>query len=251
MLEFNSWRSFWDFHKSIVNECRYIRSDSTNLFLDVVSYTSEKRIKSIDKGQVLWRAQLGHDWFPRYDNDEFLYDEPTPFSPKRMKPLINEAKEGRANPKGIPFIYLASNKETAIGEVRPWIGSLISVGAFVVSRALSVVDISEESEEALYYFEEPAPEKREQEVWSDIGKAFSRPITNTDSNAEYAPTQVLAELFKQNGLDGLVYKSSLGNGKNIVLFNTNDAELKSCYLYEVQKLNFESSESSNPYYIDD
>lgn len=47
-----------------------------------------------------------------------------------MKPLRDKASEGRANPKGIPYLYLATTKEAPMSEVRPWIGSDISVGQF-------------------------------------------------------------------------------------------------------------------------
>ena len=45
-----------------------------------------------------------------------------------MKPLERIALEGRTNPKGIPYLYLSSKKETAMSEVRPWIGGYISLG---------------------------------------------------------------------------------------------------------------------------
>lgn len=249
-MSFKSWRSYWEFHRSIVNESRYIPSDSINEFLQAVLNTCEKRKKTIPVESVLWRAQLGHDWVPQYEGENYLYDDLAPYRQSRMKPLVNEAKEGRANPKGIPFLYLASNEKTAIGEVRPWIGSMVSVGAFMTVRELHILDFSEEGEGALYYFEEPSEPEKEKQVWCDIGKAFSRPVTNSDSSAEYAPTQFLAELFRQNKYDGIVFKSSLGNGKNFVLFNLDDAEIKSCYLYEVKKLQFEADQTTNPYYVD-
>ena len=47
-----------------------------------------------------------------------------------MKPLGGRATDGRANPRGIPCLYLATTKETAMSEVRPWIGSYVSAGQF-------------------------------------------------------------------------------------------------------------------------
>lgn len=41
-----------------------------------------------------------------------------------MKPLSNSASEGRANPKGIPYLYVATDKETAMSEVRPSLGAI-------------------------------------------------------------------------------------------------------------------------------
>jgi hypothetical protein len=98
-----------------------------------------------DRSQVLtpnfplWRAQLGHDSEPRYVDNEDIGDYPCPYSPERMKPLRDRARENRANPKGIPFLYLSNRKETAMSEVRPWSGSLISLARFKPVRDLTIV----------------------------------------------------------------------------------------------------------------
>ncbi|WP_366931004.1 RES family NAD+ phosphorylase [Mesorhizobium sp.] len=49
-----------------------------------------------------------------------------------MRPLAGRASEGRANPKGIPCLYMAVDRHTALAECRPWIGSLVSIGAFKI-----------------------------------------------------------------------------------------------------------------------
>lgn len=85
----------------------------------------------LPKDAHLWRAQLGHDLRPEYAGEELIDYFPTAYKPERMKPLRDSAREGRANPKGIPYLYIATDKETAMSEVRPWIGSIISAGCFV------------------------------------------------------------------------------------------------------------------------
>src|SRR3546814_9987253 len=52
--------------------------------------------------------------------------------PERMRPLADRATEGRANPKGIPMLYLCSSKDAAMSEVRPWLGSMVSLGHFEI-----------------------------------------------------------------------------------------------------------------------
>ncbi len=63
-----------------------------------------------------------------------------PHNPTRMKPIPGQASEGRANPKGIPYLYLATHRDTALAEVRPWIRSLFSVAQFKIVRDLVVVN---------------------------------------------------------------------------------------------------------------
>lgn len=59
-----------------------------------------------------------------------------------MKPLPDHAKEGRVNPVGIPVLYLASTEESAISEIRPWVGSEVSAPQFKVLRDLKAVNLS-------------------------------------------------------------------------------------------------------------
>ncbi|WP_413769916.1 RES domain-containing protein, partial [Vibrio vulnificus] len=70
----------------------------------------------------MWRAQAGHDDREYYQDGIYIDDFPVPYSENRMRPLLNSASEGRANPKGIPCLYVASTKETAMSEIRPWLG---------------------------------------------------------------------------------------------------------------------------------
>lgn len=177
-------------------------------------------------------------------------DFPTAYSPNRMKPLRDSAREGRANPKGIPCLYLATDKETAMSEVRPWIGSIISTGQFSTTRELKLMDFSvEHGKEQYYFFSEPSEEEKIQAVWSHIDNAFSRPVTESDSTADYAPTQVIAELIKSKGYDGIVYKSALAQGHNIALFNLGHADVVNCTTYEVKSLSLMFEQTDNMYYV--
>ncbi|WP_424666577.1 RES family NAD+ phosphorylase [Candidatus Binatus sp.] len=59
-----------------------------------------------------------------------------------MVPLSDRAREGRVNPKGIPCLYLATHKDTALSEVRPGKGSLISVAQFQTCRDLTIINVT-------------------------------------------------------------------------------------------------------------
>lgn len=52
-----------------------------------------------------------------------------------------------------------------------------------------------------------------------LGQELSRPIGSARRDAEYLPTQFLCELIKTNGFDGVLYKSGLGDGYNVALFD--------------------------------
>lgn len=249
MPQFKSWRGFWEFEYAVKNRTRYVHAAEVEAFLNTVLQTTEKRVEVLAPEQILWRAQLGCDWEPIYEEGEYIDDNPTPHPPQRMKPLSGRASEGRANPKGLPYLYLATNRDTALAEVRPWIGSFISVGQFKTLRELRLVNCTTEQKSLRFYFKEPSAEKREESVWADIDRAFAKPVSPSDDIADYVPTQIIAELFKADNFDGVAYRSSLGDGHNVALFDLDMAELVSCFLFQVESISFEFKESANPYIV--
>jgi len=245
MAEFESYRSFHDFSKSITREWRYTRSAEQEQFLSTLLATSHSRKEQIFEGAVLSRAQIGDEWLP-----ETGEENPHPFPPERMKPLRHRAAEGRANPKGLPYLYAATDLETAIAEVRPWVGASVSVAQLRIVRPLMIVNCMTGERPLRLYFAEPKAAERERAVWRDVDDAFSRPITQDEQLAEYVPTQVIAESFRYAGMDGLAYRSSLGDGHNIALFDLDAANVTACGLFQIRSVKFTSIAVSNPYFID-
>jgi hypothetical protein len=75
--------------------------------------TSHHRRIQVKAGQNFYRAQLGHDW-REMEQDGHTWEIECAYSSSRMKPLRDRATDGRANPKGIPCLYLATTEKTAI-----------------------------------------------------------------------------------------------------------------------------------------
>lgn len=160
-----------------------------------------------------------------------------PHPVERMKPQRNQAKEGRANPKGIPYLYTASHRETAIAEVRPWIGAYVSIAGLTVVRSLTILNCtSQDAGSFNFYLKEPDAPKKEAANWQSIDEAFSRPVTPDDHLAEYVPTQILAEAIRHHGLDGVAYRSALGPGHNVVLFDLDAAVIDNRRLCKVKAI---------------
>jgi hypothetical protein len=250
---FKSYRSYWHFANSVRREFRYIHSPEVREFLDIVSATSRKRQSIIPAGTILWRAQLGCDsqsvTYGEGD-DSYAVDEDVAYSSARMKPLREQAREGRVNPKGIPCLYLSSDRDTALAEVRPWFGAKISVGQFRLLRDSKVIDFSrDELKKSIIFLTEPSPEERELAVWGDINTAFATPVTPDDSQSDYVPTQVISELFRSKGFDGIVFKSSCGKGYNVTLFDIDAADPLNGCVFSVNDIQFYFKPSATPYSI--
>lgn len=133
-----------------------------------------------------------------------------------------------------------------MSEVRPWLGSVVSVARFRVERELTVVDCSVFHGAEVPQIDSPTSADIEKTVWAHIDHAFSRPVTRSDNTAEYAATQILAEVFRSEGYDGIIYKSAFSaEGYNIALFDLDFAKQIDSSMFEVVNANFAFDEVSS------
>jgi RES domain-containing protein len=246
MTEFRSWRSYFTFAESVCVTRRYILAPDARAFLETLVTTAPSRVESLEAEEIFWRAQRGCDFAPYHQGGVYIDDLPTPFQPERMTPLPRRAVEGRANPKGIPYLYGASHLETAVAEVRPWIGAMVSVACFRLQRGVRLVNFTNVAQRQVLHMNEPSPAEREAAVWGDIDRAFARPVTPADDEASYAPTQIIAEAIRNAGFDGIAYRSSLGPGHNIALFDPSLARLESCAVRRVTSVSIQSEYDGSP-----
>lgn len=248
MSKFYSWNAFSNFEKEVKQSRRYIRTQQAEQFLSFIRNTCRLRTRHLSSGRHFWRAQSGHSWrFVEEINDEI----PAAFGPDRMKPLTDSAFEGRANPKGIPVLYLCTNKDAAMSEVRPWLGSMISLARLRITKDLRVVNcMSSLKREPHFLLEENQRLDADEIVWSGIDQAFTTPITRNDDTGEYVATQILAELFKDEGFDGIAYRSAFGKkSMNLALFDLDCAEVTGGQLFEVTSAKINFRERDNPYWV--
>jgi len=112
-----------------------------------------------------------------------------------------------------------------------------------------VVNCSVGSGKHKIYFKNPDAKKRERSTWNDINRAFSRPVNASDAVADYVPTQIISELFRTNGLDGVAYVSALGKGHNLAIFDIDAADVINCFLFEAKKIGFTFKEAASPYFV--
>lgn len=98
-----------------------------------------------------------------------------------------------------------------------------------------------------FFLKEPDEKERTEAVWTDMDNAFSIPTSNTNFNSDYVPTQIIAELIKSLGYDGIAYKSSLADGHNITLFDLDAATISERNIYKVKQVNFGFDSVENKY----
>lgn len=252
-----TFESFFDYFKFVVlirNTNRYHFSPWGEKFLETLLFTGQSRKLSVPKGTFFWRSQLGKAEPRKVDWEEGVYNDYTPYphAAERMKPHLGMASEGRANPKGIPYLYLSTDKDTAMSECRPWLQSDISVGRFQTVRDLSLIDCSKDSYTPVTIRDLPKkktdPKFLEKVIWGHVNNAFREPVQRSDQTADYSPTQVIAEYFKSENVDGIKYESAFGDGHNVALFDLSAAEMTHCWLYRAKEISYVFEGVKNAHY---
>jgi hypothetical protein len=215
--------------------------------LDALKSTLSTRHRGLSKAAILFRSQVGYDE-SEYEGEFTI----SGYSEARMKPNSAFCGEGRANPRGIPYLYLSNDADTSMAELRPHIGQMLSVAQFRVERDLRVVDcysVEKSHGDVELIFDPPTTQENiGHAIWSQINRAFSRPVARNDSSSDYIPTQVLSEWFRDQGFDGICFKSGLGKGHNFVLFDVNAVNLINCGVYDVKSIQYDFSECASRYY---
>lgn len=155
-------------------------------------------------------------------------------------PPERTAAHGRANPAGIPYLYLSSTHDTAISEIRPHPGEVACVARFMVNQNLKIVDLREPrkivSPFPLTDANEIALLRGDIEFLEKLGKELTTPVLPTAASIDYIPSQYLCEFIKKCDYKGVIYKSSVSEGINLALFYPTDAEATTKKHYRISKV---------------
>ena len=227
MLKAYTWEEFVDalkhknrFHTNYVNWeilkvfCSYIR-------------------KTYKKGQKFFRGRIS-------SIDGFRCDEMG--APERGK-----SSNGRANAKGIRRLYLASDIDTTIHEVRNGAFDYVSIGEFELKEDITVVDFKMINKispfiEELNIIQYLINKEYFNKIDLEMGKALRR----NDSELDYVPTQYIADFIQslihegKYEYAGIEYKSTLNpNGYNVAIFNPDLFECVKTEVYQIDQLRYE------------
>lgn len=136
---------------------------------------------------------------------------------------------GRANPIGIPYLYLSDNDETILYEIRASYLDDVTVASFMIKPELeNEVIISDFTENPTLYHPNEVNKKIKSTLLKQlISRDLSKPMRRYDSELDYISTQFICEFIKIfTNVQGIKFRSSLHKvGNNLVVFNQN---LMSC-----------------------
>lgn len=173
-----------------------------------------------------------------------IQSEDAPFDISKMgAPPKRTASFGRANPAGIPYLYLASTPETAVAEIRPHTGEVVCVAEFSTPNDLRVVDLRSPREMVSPFILEDAAEivrlRNDLPFLERLGEELTLPITPQAAAIDYTPSQYVCEFIKSRGYDGVIYRSSVSDGINLALFDPARATSLVVTEYQVRRVTVE------------
>lgn len=165
---------------------------------------------------------------------------------KMGAPPKRQSSHGRANPAGIPYLYLGSKPETAVAEIRPHTGEIACVADFTVPEIRAVDLRSPRKLVSPFILDDPSAIgqlRADLPFLERLGEELTRPVLPSGAAIDYIPSQYLCEFIKKSGFDGVVYRSSVSNGINLALFDPEKATGGSVALYNVSKVSVEVNEA--------
>ncbi len=206
-----------DVWKSLSEEIKYTNRFLINksINLKLLEKVLERHIKIIKKDSTFYRARIS-------DKNGLKSEE-------MWNPPNKKASAGRANPKGISYLYLCMDEETTLYEVRALLYDFVTIAKFKNNVQIKIINLNETE---IY---DPLQLSEVQELSGflqhlpfikELSDELSKPLRRFDDELDYIPTQFLCEFIKSLGYDGIEYKSSLHKkGTNFAIFNPNKFEV--------------------------
>lgn len=165
------------------------------------------------------------------------------FKPEDMgKPPFDKSTPGRANSKGISYLYLSSDIKTTLYETRTSLYDYVCVGEFRLLKDIKILNLRDTNKASPFSYEESLGEYiRYKKYVLRLESELSKPIRRQDSELDYLPTQYLCEFIKSLGFDGVEYRSSLNpTGFNLAVFQDQCLECTKADVYEIDSIAYES-----------
>lgn len=182
----------------------------------IKDFTNITKIK-IAKNSKYFRARVGYskknfDHLNGGMEGKYIY---IPYSKEQISsppPFI--AQGGRLNRAGVSFLYCATDSNTAISEVRPHPGDKVSVGCFINQEELLIFNLTKDYLLNFYRTDEQLDKFL---YLNSINKLFQKTIPPSKKE-NYSITQIISDCVRKLGFDGILFDSSVSDGKNLVVF---------------------------------
>lgn len=219
----NDWNSF---KKEIKEENRFFFKN--NVELKEIEETLPFR--TYNKGKIFYRSRI-------CDTEQGFKAELMGKPPKKI------TRSGRANPQGIPYLYLAQSIDTTLYESRSTFLDYVSVGEFKLKENIKVITLRTTYQVSPFVDDFSLEKYIKNKPFIDVLEHdLAKPLRRNDNELDYLPTQYLCKYIKSLGYDGVEYGSAMHQeGINIVIFNDSKVECINTMVYEVSQIDIKSN----------
>lgn len=172
-----------------------------------------------------------------------INDEGRHFLLKEMKkPPAKKSLNGRANPVGISYLYVASKPATAIAEMRGHKGETVTLLDFTSTKDLALFDLRDPKNtiSPFEWLEEIEFVYKHMPYLALLGDELAKPVIPSKANLDYLSSQYLCEMIKKIGFHGIIYKSSISDGYNYVIFTDNRLKPGTMSQYRITEMSYKS-----------
>jgi hypothetical protein len=184
----------WDiFVREIKFKNRFFIENKINLSL--LEQLFKRHEKPYKKGKVFHRARI-------CEGEQVFGKE------KMGKPPVEKSTAGRANPKGISYLYLSNDWQTTLYETRASLYDYVTIAEFKIKEDINVLNLRDTTKISPFTLDDDIGEYlKHKKYLSKLEKELSKPIRRQDSELDYLPTQYLCEFIKSIGFDGVEFRS--------------------------------------------
>lgn len=226
LLKTGDWEAFV---KAIKAESRFHTNHINTEVLRVFCTYAQRHY---DAGEVFYRARLS---------------DKNGISPRDMgAPPLYQASAGRANPQGIPYLYLATDELTTLKEIRAGAHDYVTVAIFRLNHPVDIVDLSIIDKLGAFSGLDCTQHAINKGHLRQISREIARPLRRSDSPLDYLPTQYICDFIKSISdggrpqYHGIKYHSTISpTGDNLAVFDNSLLECVSTSVVEILDLNYQ------------
>jgi hypothetical protein len=236
IVEIEESVSFWEKLKKDLKHKRRFLTDISEM--EELGWDASFNVLStIDASIPMYRARINLEGLAQpYDINEM------------SSPPEHLTNAGRANPQGIPYLYLSRDLKTTLYESRATFLDYVSIGEFRVvdDLKLEIVDFTKK-QSPLNEIDDIINFTKGKLIRKVISVDLSKPLRRYDSELEYIPTQFICEYirFFSSPAIGIQFNSSLDKGGvNFVLFDDSNIKCINVNTHQITKIDIDSNKIS-------
>src|SRR5690625_2736539 len=170
----------------------------------------------------------------------------------------HKTRAGRANPKGIPYLYLANDIETVLYELRAVKMNYVTIAEFKLINKGQIIDLTKIDQISPFAFENEEMLTQHivnRKYLKEIHAEIVKPASQDESYLDYLPTQYVFDFIRKNRdillkaayrrdekdqeIIGVKYRSSLNpSGMNYVFFEDDFFDVKNVTVYKIDNVEY-------------